>query len=155
LRTLRDRIWLTDRRHEPPATGTCLSATEMHDRRAELQALMRTAPADHRELIERLTAGTVGSAEVHEHLLAATTAQQARRDWIVANWPSVVELEQLNPRVAIHPALAHWPTAPPPPVQAVLDAVASCATPPPVREQRTLAALDHEAAANDPVRQAE
>ncbi len=155
LRTLRDRIWLTDRRHEPPATGACLSATEMHDRRAELQALMRTAPADHRELIERLTAGTVGSAEVHEHLVAATTAQQARRDWIVANWPYVVELEQLNALIASQPALAHWPTATPPPVQAVLDAVGSCATPPPEREQRTLAALKREAATNDPVRQAE
>ena len=152
---MQDRIWLTDRRHEPPATSTSLSATEMHHRRAELQALMRTAPADHRELIDRLTAGTVGSAEVHEHLVAATTAQQDRRDWIVANWPYVVELEQLNALISTQPALAHWPTATPPPVQAVLDAMASAATPPTAREQRTLATLDQEAAANDPVRQAE
>ena len=33
LRTMQDRIWLTDRRHEPPATSTSLSATEMHHRR--------------------------------------------------------------------------------------------------------------------------
>ncbi len=78
LRTLRDRIWLTDRRHEPRATRACLSATEIPDRRAELQALMSTAPADRRELIERLTAGNVCSAEVHEHLVAATAAQQDR-----------------------------------------------------------------------------
>ena len=154
LRTLRDRIWLTDRRHEPQATRTCLSATEMHDRRAELQALMSTAPADHRELIEHLTAGNVGSAEVHEHLVAATTAQQDRRDWIVANWPYVVELEQVNALINAQPAFAHWPTATPLPVQAVLDAVASCASPPRAREQRTLATLDQQAAANDPVRQA-
>lgn len=155
LRTLRDRIWLIDRRHEPQATRTCLSATEMHDRRAELQALMSTAPADHRELIEHLTAGKVGSAEVHEHLVAATTAQQDRRDWIVANWPYVVELEQVNALINAQPAFAHWPPATPPPVQAVLDAVASCASPPRAREQRTLATLDQQAAANDPVRQAE
>jgi hypothetical protein len=155
LRTLRDRIWLTDRRHEPQATRTSLSVTEMHHRRAELQALMRTAPADHRELIEHLTAGDVGSADVHEHLVAAATSQQERRDWIVANWPHVVELEQVNALISTQPALAHWPTATPPPVQAVLDAVASCASPPPAREQRTLAALDQQAAANDPVRQAE
>ena len=154
LRTLRDRVWLTDRRHEPQATRTCLSATEMHDRRVELQALMSTAPADHRELIEHLTAGKVGSADVHEHLVAAATAQQDRRDWIVANWPHVVELEQLNALIAAQPALAHWPTAIPPPVQAVLDAMASGATSPPSREHRTLAALDLEAAANDPARQA-
>jgi hypothetical protein len=136
----------SDLADRPPARTTSHPhvpvATEMHDRRAELQALMRTAPADHRELIERLTAGNVGSAEVHEHLVAATTAQQDRRDWIVANWPYVVELEQLNALINTQPALAHWPTATPPPVQAVLDAVASCATPPPAREQRTLAALD-------------
>ena len=155
LRTLRDRMWLGDCRHEPQATRTCLSATEMHDRRAELQVLMRTAPADHRELIERLTAGNVDSANVHEHLVAAVSGQQERRDWIVANWPYVVELEQLNALIAAQPALAHWPTATPPPVQAVLDAIASCATPPSSREQRTLAALDQEAAAKDPVRQAE
>lgn len=155
LQTLRDRIWLTDRQHEPQPTLTCLSATEMHDRRAELQALMRTAPADHSELIEHLTAGDVDSAHVYEHLATAVSGQKERRDWIVANWPYVVELEQLNARIATQPALARWPTAIPPPVQAVLDTMATCAILPPAREQRTLAALDQEAAANDPVRQAE
>ena len=155
LRTLRDRIWLTDRWHEPQATRRSQSASEMHHRRAELQELMRTAPADHRELIDRLTAGNVDSAGVHEHLVAAVSGQQERRDWIVANWPHVVELEQLNAMISTQPALAHWPAATPPPVQAVLDAMASCANPPSAREQRTLAALDQEATANDPVRQAE
>jgi conjugative relaxase-like TrwC/TraI family protein len=155
LQTLRDRIWLTDHQLEPPAIHPTMSPTAMHERRAELQALMRTAPADHRELIECLSAGNVGSGEVHEHLVTASTAQQDRRDWIVANWPHVVELEQLNALMAARPALAHWPTAVPPPVQAVLDTLATTATPPPSREQRTLATLDQESAANDPVRQAE
>ena len=155
LRTLRDRIWLTDRQPEPQPIHPTMSPTAMHERRAELQALMSTAPADHRELIERLTTGHAGSTEVHEHLVAAVNAQQERRDWIVANWPHVVELEQLNALIAAQPALAHWPTAVPPPVQAVLDTLASTATPPPSREQRTLATLDQEAAANDPVRQAQ
>ncbi len=155
LRTLRARVWLTDRQHEPQPIRPTMSPAAMHERRAELQALMNTAPADHRELIERLTAGNVGSAEVHEHLVAATTAQQERRDWIVANWPHVVELEQVNALINAQPALAHWPIATPPAVQAVLDAMASSAPPPPLREQRSLAALDEEAAANDPVRQAE
>jgi conjugative relaxase-like TrwC/TraI family protein len=154
VRTLRDRIWLTDRRHEPQPVHPTMPATTMHERRAELQALMSTAPADHRELVERLTAGDIGSAEVHEHLVAVVNAQQERRDWIVANWPHVVELEQLNALIAAQPALAHWPTATPPAVQAVLDAMANAASPPPSREHRTLAVLDHEAAENDPVRQA-
>jgi conjugative relaxase-like TrwC/TraI family protein len=155
LQTLRDRIWLTDRGHEPQRVHPAMPATTMHERRAELQALMSTAPADHRELIEHLTAGDIGSAAIHEHLVAAVNAQQERRDWIVANWPHVVELEQLNELIAAQPALAHWPAATPPAVQAVLDTMASTASPPPSREHRTLAALDHEATADDPVRRAQ
>jgi hypothetical protein len=60
--------------------------------------------------------------------------------------PHVVELEQLNALIAAQPALAHWPTAVPPRVQAVIDDVASTASPPPSREQRTLATLDQRAA---------
>lgn len=155
LRTLRDRIWLTEHQPEPQPIGLTMSPTAMHERRAELQALMHTAPADHRELIERLATGNAGTTEVHDHLIAAVSAQQERRDWIVANWPHVVELEQLNTLIATEPALAHWPTAVPPAVQAVIDAMAGTAAPPPSREQRTLATLDQQAAANDPVRQAQ
>jgi len=155
LRTLRDRIWLTEREPEPQRIHLTMSSTAMHERRAQLRALMHTAPADHRGLIEHLTAGDIGSAAIHEHLVAAANAQQERRDWIVANWPHVVELEQLDTLIAAQPPLAHWPTAVPPPVQAVLDTLAGTASPPPSREQRTLATLDQEAAANDPVRQAQ
>ena len=155
LHTLRDRIWLTDRQSEPQPMHATISPTAMHERRSELQALMSSAPADHRGLIERLTTGSAGMPEVHEHLATAVNAQHERRDWIVANWPHVVELEQLNALIAAQPALAHWPTAVPPPVQAMLDTLASTATPPPSRESRTLATLDEEAAANDPVRRAE
>jgi conjugative relaxase-like TrwC/TraI family protein len=155
LRTLRDRIWLTDRWHEPQRNHPTMPAPAMHERQAELQALMSTAPPDHRELIERLTAGDVGSAKVHEHLVEAVNAQLERRDWIVANWPHVVELEQVTALIAAQPALAHWPTVTSPAVEAVLDAMANTASPPPLREQRTLAELDREAAANEPVRRAE
>jgi hypothetical protein len=154
LRTLRDRIWLTENQPEPQPIGLTMSPTAMHERRAELQALMHAAPADHRELIARLTTSNAGTTEVHDHLIAAVGAQQERRDWIVANWPHVVELEQINKLIATEPALAHWPTAVPPAVQAALDTLAGTASPPPSREQRTLATLDQEAAATDPVRRA-
>ena len=154
LRTLRDRIWLTEHQPEPQPIGLTMSPTAMHERRAELQALMHTAPADHRELIARLTTSNAGTTEVHDHLIAAVGVQQERRDWIVANWPHVVELEQLNKLIATEPAPAHWPTAVPPAVQAALDTLAGTASPPPSREQRTLATLDQEAAATDPVRRA-
>jgi hypothetical protein len=81
LRTLRDRIWLTERQLEPRPIGPTMSATAMHERRAELQALMHTAPADHRELIERLTTGHAGSTEVHDpHRRGQRTAGAARLD---------------------------------------------------------------------------
>jgi conjugative relaxase-like TrwC/TraI family protein len=154
LRTLRDRIWLTNPQVEPQAIHPTMSPLAMHERRAELQALMNSAPADHCDFIERLSSADASTAEVHEHLVVAVNAQNERRDWIVANWPHVVELEQLNALITAQPSLAHWPTAAPPAVQAVLDTLASTASPPPSREHRTLAALDHEATANDPVRQA-
>jgi hypothetical protein len=109
LRTLRNRIWLADRQHERPPAHPTMPATTMHERRAELQALISTAPTDHRDLVERLTAGNVESANVHEHLAATVTTQHERRDWIIANWPHVVvELEQLNALITGQPALAHW-----------------------------------------------
>jgi hypothetical protein len=155
LGTLRDRVWLTDRQHEPQPIRPTMSPTAMHERRAELLALTSTAPSDHRELIERLTAGDVRLAEVHEHLVAAINAQQERRDWIVANWPHVVELEQVNALINAQPALAHWPIATPPAVKAVLDELASSAPSASPREERTLAALDQNATTTHPVHQAE
>lgn len=96
LRTLEDRCWLTDRHHQPDTSPTVRSAAELVERRAELQQLMRTAPPDQRAFIERLTHADLGPGELHDQLLAATHVQDARRDWITANWPHVVELEQIS-----------------------------------------------------------
>ena len=155
LRTLEDRCWLMDRHHEPPATIPVRSAADLVERRTELDTLMHTAPPDQRAFIDRLTRGHADAAEVHEQLLSAARTQDARRDWIIANWPHVVELEQITALIAAHPPLAHWPSAHPPAVRAVIDTLALLAPTPPRREERSLAELDRDAVANDPVRRLE
>jgi hypothetical protein len=131
------------------------SPAELVDRRAELEQLMHTAPPDQHAFIERLTRADLGPGELHDELLAATHAQDARRDWITANWPHVVELEQINTLSTAQPALAHWPTAQPEPVQHVLDTLRLLAPTADRREERTLAEIEQQAIANDPVRQLE
>ena len=36
-------------------------------------------------------------------------AQDQRREWIVANWPHLIELEQVTALIAQQQPLAHWP----------------------------------------------
>lgn len=155
LRTLEDRCWLVDRHHEPPAALSVRSAADLAHRRAELEALMHTAPPDQRAFIDRLTHTHANAAEVHEQLLSAARTQDTRREWIIANWPHVVELEQITALIATHPPLAHWPVAHPPAVRAVIDTFALLAPTPPRREERSLAELDRDAVAKDPVRRLE
>ena len=50
---------------------------------------------------------------MHDYLSAATAVQDARRDWIITNWPHLVELEQVTQLIAAQEPLAHWPTAQP------------------------------------------
>ncbi len=155
LRTLQARLWLTDRHDDPAPAVSTMSATDLLARRDELEALMHTAPPDHRRLIEGLTSGSVNTADVHEQLVTAGRAQDDRRGWIVANWPHVVELEQVNALIAAQPPLAHWPLTQPVAVQTMLDAMSGAAPPLAQREDRSLAEIDREAIANDPVRRIE
>jgi hypothetical protein len=155
LRVLEDRCWLLDRHGEPVAPLTVRSAAELVERRDELEALMRTAPPDQHAFIDRLTSSHADAAKVQAQLLAATRTQDARRDWIIANWPHVVELEQITALIAAQPPLAHWPASLPPPVRAVLDTLTLLAPTPERREERSLADIERDAAANDAVQRLE
>ena len=155
LRTLEDRIWLNDRHHQPTPTLTTRSPADLVERRHQLEQLMRTAPPDQRHIIERLTTSHADPVDLHEHLVAATHAQHARSDWIIANWPHVVELEQINTLIAAQPPLAHWPTPQPPAITATLAALAQLAPTLDHREDRSLAQIDQDAVTNDPVGQLE
>ena len=151
IRVLEDRCWLADRDSTLVASLAVRSPAELVQRRAELEELVATAPPDQRQLIERITNSDVEPTELHQHLVEATRVQDARRDWILANWPHVVELQQINALIAVQPALAHWPTAQPDEVLNTLDMLRQLAPVPEQREERGLAELDQLAIDNDPV----
>lgn len=155
LRVLEDRCWLLDRDDEPAMPITVRSAAELVERRDELVVLMRTAPPDKQAFIDRLTSSQADAAEVQTQLLAATRTRDARRDWIIANWPHVVELEQITALIAAQPPLAHWPASPPPAVRAVVDTLTLLAPVSERREERSLAEIERDAVANLPVRRLE
>lgn len=152
LAVLEDRCWMED--HDPGAAGPVvppLTARQLVDRREELEQLLAGAPADQRALIDRLAHSQLDPGELHEYLVAAMQAQDARRDWIIANWPHLIELEQVNVVLASQPALAHWPLALPQQVQDVLDQLRAMAVPPEQREERSLAEIERTRLESDPV----
>jgi hypothetical protein len=152
LRILEDRLWLTDH-YTPSSNPTArLTPTALVERRAELRQEIATAPPDHRQFIDRIVTSQLDPTEMHDYLSAALATQDARRTWIVANWPHLVELEQITALVDALPAFAHWPPSQPDEVRHVLEELRSTARPPSFREDRTLAEIDREAAAADPVR---
>lgn len=71
--------------------------TELVDRRDEIDGILATAPPDQRDLIERLRAGDqLTLLDTTEALTAALETQGARRDWILAHWPHVVEYAEIT-----------------------------------------------------------
>jgi len=156
LAVLEDRCWIQE--HDPGAVGPVvppLTARQLVDRRDELEQLLAGAPADQRALIERLAHSQLDPGELHEYLVAAMHAQDARRDWIVTNWPHLIELEQVNLVLASQPAFAHWPVALPQQVQDVLDQLRAMAIPPEQREERSLAEIERARLESDPVHRIE
>ncbi len=155
LRLLEDRIWLSD--HTEPSTQSLvvMSPTELIERQQELHELVDSAPADQGDFIGRITRSQLDATEIHEYLSAALGIQNDRRAWIIANWPHIVELEQITQLIAQQAPLAHWPAALPEPVQHALDQLRQLAPQVDNREDRTLAELDQLEADQDPVRRLE
>jgi conjugative relaxase-like TrwC/TraI family protein len=90
------RTWLatSDRIH--PVHTLVPSHDELLDRRAQLDDLLAGWPPDWRTTISRLRTGQMSLDDTTELLQAALDGQQARRDWIIANWPHVVEYQEIN-----------------------------------------------------------
>jgi hypothetical protein len=156
LAVLEDRCWIED--HDPGAASPVvppLTARQLVDRREELEQLLAGAPADQRALIDRLAHSQLDPGELHEYLVAAMQAQDARRDWIIANWPHLIELEQVNLVLASQPAFAHRPRALPQQVQDVLDQLRAMAIPPEQREERSLAEIERTRLESDPAHRIE
>ena len=142
LRLLEDRLWLAD--HTVPEVVPAATRTplELVDRRDELEQLLAIAPADQRSVIDRLVGSQIDPTEMHDHLASAMPVQDARRDWILTNWPHLVELEQVNRLIGEEEPLAHWPTTQPTEVQQLLAALRAMAPSIDIREDRTLAEID-------------
>ncbi len=154
-RVLDDRCWLINRQPIVPAAVTVRTPIELLSRQTELQRLLSTAPTDQRELIARITNSALAPAQMHDYLAGATTGQGERRDWIVANWPYIVELEQINSLIAYQPAVVLSPAVEQDPVREMLNQLRLLAPDLDRREQRTLAELDRQADELDPVRRLE
>ncbi len=90
------RTWLagTDRIH--PADTIIPGRTDLLERRVELDGLLAGAPADWRTTIGQLRSGQLSLNDTADLLQAALDGQAARRDWIIANWPHVVEYQEIN-----------------------------------------------------------
>jgi conjugative relaxase-like TrwC/TraI family protein len=155
LRLLEDRLWLAA--HPTPDVVPLPAATpqELIDRRAELEQLLAAAPADQQRFIDRIARSELDHAEMHGYLSAAMAVQDERREWILTNWPHLVELEQVTTLIAEHEPLAHWPVAQPPEVRDVLDQLRQLAPHLDATEERSLAELDRLEIDSDPVRKLE
>lgn len=106
------RNWIdtTDRTFESPAITR--TPAELVDRRAELEVILSTAPADCSHIIDQLQAGQLTLDDTNELLTFAVDQQDARRQWILEHWPHVVEYSELahvrpadNQSVATLPSL--------------------------------------------------
>jgi hypothetical protein len=150
VRILEDRLWLAEHRTPEVHPVTLRTPAELIARRHELEQLLATAPSDQRAFVDRLVGSQLDPNEIHEYVAAAMAVQDARRDWILANWPHLVELEHVNRLIADQEPLAHWPTAQPSEVQHVLDALRALAPEIETREDRTLTEIDRAEADADP-----
>jgi conjugative relaxase-like TrwC/TraI family protein len=155
LRILEDRCWLIDHGTPEPQPLRTRAPVEVVERQQQLRELLSSAPDDQRALVDRLVHSQLDAAELHEYLVAAANAQDERRDWIITNWPHLVELEQLNQLLATQDPLAHSPATQPEPVRDVLNQLRRLAPAVENREQRTLAELDQLEIDADPVRRLE
>lgn len=85
---------------------------ELEARRDELDLILDTAPPDQRDLIGRLRGGDqLTLLDTEEALAAALATQSARRDWILAHWPHVVEYAAIG-RTVEAGDFAHGPEWP-------------------------------------------
>ena len=155
IRLLEDRLWLADHPHPEVTPLTTRTPASLIERRDELEQLLATAPADQRDFVTRLTTSQLDPDELHEYLSAAMAVQGERREWILANWPYLIEFEQITTLITQQAPLAHWPTAQPLEVQQALAILRELAPEVDTPERRSLAEIDAAEHAADPVRRLE
>jgi hypothetical protein len=73
------------------------SRSQLDERLAQLDEILASAPPDQRDLLGRLRNGDqLTLLDTTEAMNAALDRQGARRDWILANWPHVVEYAEVT-----------------------------------------------------------
>ncbi|HQF93050.1 MAG TPA: MobF family relaxase [Microthrixaceae bacterium] len=90
------RQWLDTNRSIEPAKLVRRDSAELRERGSELDRLLATAPPDVRGLIDRIIGGeALPFDDLDSVLYDALSTRDARRAWIVENWPYVVEAAEI------------------------------------------------------------
>lgn len=104
------RHWLDTNGTTEPATITHRSRPELEQRKTELDAILTSAPRDHRRLIDQLRAdGQLPLDNLTDALTQALNAQGDRRQWILEHWPHVVEYAQVTSALDAHDSQSEHP----------------------------------------------
>jgi hypothetical protein len=86
---------------------------ELQQRQVELDAILATAPADVRGLIQKMQSMAPLPFDELEDLLAElTSAHRERQYWILQNWPHVVEAAEVADALSATTALDVLPDSP-------------------------------------------
>jgi hypothetical protein len=71
-------------------------------RQREVDAILDTAPPDQRTTINQIRAGQLSLDDTQQLLATAVKGQSERQQWIVANWPHVVEAQEIDAALSAH-----------------------------------------------------
>jgi len=93
----RTRTWLGRQPDQVGPVAAGRSTEELVARRAELDAILDTAPPDQRHLIAQLQSGDqLPFDNTADILRAALEGEASRRAWILTHWPHIVELAEID-----------------------------------------------------------
>jgi conjugative relaxase-like TrwC/TraI family protein len=145
---LRSRQWLQQRQPPTPATFTRLTDLEVNERIQSLEQLLPSAPPDCSKVVTALAAHHV-DPDRQQALAAALAQQDARRSWILRNWPHVVEHHELQRLRAARTAAPDQGGT----VSELLDRLSSLVSQDQEREDRSLFELRRSLEVAEPERQ--
>lgn len=94
------RVWMASSDRLEAAWPTVPSRRELHERRDHLDEMFDAVPDDCRNLIDRLQHGGLDLNDTAEILAAASSQQSERQQWIIRNWPHIVEYQEINRTLA-------------------------------------------------------
>ena len=95
--SLSDNIaWLDA--YDPTPTGPprVRTLTELTERRAELDTILASAPADQRHVITALANGQLTLDDAAGAIIDALGGQGDRQRWVLEHWPHIVEALQVD-----------------------------------------------------------